>query len=276
MSGPRALIVIASQTQGLLLKLMLEEQGIEASCVETVEPAVAELSRRPFDLLMVEANGEAARTLAELRRLSPAPAILLGPAERAAELGVPGPGRSGDVQWVDPADSQGVVRQAIALLDRRNAPPSVADVLRRARILVVDDSATYREFLRAELEEDGCHVVAARNADEAVAALEDGGLDCVILDLVMPGTSGTQLCERFDRFRRRRGLFFQIVILTSQEGDDRLTASLTAGADDFVGKSQPMEILKIRLAALLRRKYMVEDHLNRLSHPMPSAPMPSA
>ena len=271
MSGPRALIVIASQTQGLLLKLMLEEQGIEASCVETVEPAVAELSRRPFDLLMVEADGEAARTLAELRRLCPAPAILLGPAERAADPGMPG-----DLQWVDPADSQGVVRQAIALLDRRNAPPSVADVLRRARILVVDDSATYREFLRAELEEDGCHVVAARNADEAVAALEDGGLDCVILDLVMPGTNGTQLCERFDRFRRRRGLFFQIVILTSQEGDDRLIASLSAGADDFVGKSQPMEILKIRLTALLRRKYMVEDHLDRLSRPMPSAPMPSA
>ncbi|CCD00472.1 protein of unknown function (plasmid) [Azospirillum baldaniorum] len=147
MSGPRALIVIASQTQGLLLKLMLEEQGIEASCVETVEPAVAELSRRPFDLLMVEADGEAARTLTELRRRCPAPAMLLGSAERAAEAGVPA-----DVHWTDPADTQGVVRQAMALLDRRNAPPTVSDILQRARILVVDDSATYREFLRAELE----------------------------------------------------------------------------------------------------------------------------
>lgn len=266
MTGSRALIVVASQTQGLLLKLLLEEQGIEAACVDALEPAVVELYRQPADLLMVEGDGSAPQVLAELRRFCPAPAILLGSAERAAAFPLPA-----DAQWADPADSRAVVRDAVAVLERRNAPPTAADILKRARILVVDDSATYREFLRAELEEEGCHVVAARNADEAVTALEDGGLDCVILDLVMPGTSGTQLCERFDRFRRRRGLFFQIVILTSQEGEDRLTASLTAGADDFIGKSQPMEVLKIRLMALLRRKYMVEDHLQRVLHPVPSA-----
>ncbi|WP_448207192.1 response regulator [Azospirillum sp. sgz302134] len=266
MSGPRALILVASQTQGLLLTLLLEEQGIEASCVDSVDPAIAELSSRPVDLLMIEGDGVASRTLADLRRFCPAPAILLGPPERAAAFPLPP-----DAHWADPADSETVVREAMAVLERRNAPPTVADILKRANILVVDDSATYREFLRAELEDEGCHVVAARNADEAVAALEDGGLDCVILDLVMPGTSGTQLCERFDRFRRRRGLFFQIIILTSQEGDDRLAASLTAGADDFIGKSQPMDVLKIRLMALLRRKYMVEDHLHRLLHPGPSA-----
>ncbi len=266
MSGARALIVIASQTQGLLLKLLLEEQGIEAGCVDGVESAVAELAKHPVDLLMVEGDASAPRTVAELRQHCPAPTILLGSAERAAAVALPA-----DSLWADPADSRAVVREAMAVLERRNAPPTVSDILKRARILIVDDSATYREFLRAELEDAGCHVVAARNADEAVAALQDGGLDCVILDLVMPETSGTQLCERFDRFRRRRGLFFQIVILTSQEGEDRLTASLTAGADDFVGKSQPMEVLKIRLMALLRRKYMVEDHLHRVLHPVPSA-----
>ncbi|MBP2313134.1 response regulator transcription factor [Azospirillum soli] len=266
MSGARALIVVASQTQGLLLKLLLEEQGIEAGCVDGVEAAVAELAKHPVDLLMVEGDASAPRTVAELRQHCPAPTILLGSAERAAVVALPA-----DSLWADPADSRAVVREAMAVLERRNAPPTVSDILKRARILIVDDSATYREFLRAELEDAGCHVVAARNADEAVVALQDGGLDCVILDLVMPETSGTQLCERFDRFRRRRGLFFQIVILTSQEGEDRLTASLTAGADDFVGKSQPMEVLKIRLMALLRRKYMVEDHLHRVLHPVPSA-----
>ena len=266
MTGSRALIVVASQTQGLLLKLLLEERGIEAGCAEGLEPAVGELARSPVDLLLIEGDAAAGRVVAELRRHCPAPVILLGSAERAASAGQPA-----DAHWVDPADSRAVVREAMAILERRNAPPTVAEILKRARILIVDDSATYREFLRAELEEEGCHVVAARNADEAVLALQDGALDCVILDLVMPETSGTQLCERFDRFRRRRGLFFQIVILTSQEGEDRLTASLTAGADDFIGKSQPMDVLKIRLMALLRRKYLVEDHLDRLLHPMPPA-----
>ena len=93
----------------------------------------------------------------------------------------------------------------------------------------------------------------------------------MILDLVMPGTSGTQLCERFDRFRRRRGLFFQIVILTSQDDEEQLMISLNAGADDFVGKAQEMDVLKTRLMALLRRKYFVEDHLMWRPRPAPSA-----
>lgn len=265
MTGARALIVIASQTQGLLLKLLLEEQGVDAGCVDGAEAALADLARRPADLLLIEGDEAAPATVAELRRHGEAPVIMLGPAERAAAMPIP------DVDWVDPADPRAVVRDAVTALERRNEPPTAAEILKRARILVVDDSATYREFLRAELEQEGCHVIAARNADEAVAALEDGGLDCVILDLVMPETSGTQLCERFDRFRRRRGLLFQIVILTSQEGEDRLMASLIAGADDFIGKSQPMEVLKVRLMALLRRKYMVEDNLQRLVHALPGA-----
>ncbi|WP_207458861.1 response regulator [Azospirillum sp. SYSU D00513] len=265
MTGPRALIAVSSQTQGLLLKLLLEEQGIEAVCVERIDGAVADLSLRSADLLLVESGLAGPEEIAELRRRCPAPVILLSGSQVGAGR------RDGDAPAIDLADPHAVVREATAILAQRNGPPSAADIFRRARILIVDDSATYREYLRAELEEEGCNVTAARNAEEAVAALDDGGLDCVILDLVMPGTSGTQLCERFDRFRRRRGLFFQIVILTSQDSEDKLMASLTAGADDFVGKAQAMEVLKIRLMALLRRKYFVEDQFLRLSRgPAPS------
>jgi DNA-binding response OmpR family regulator len=259
MTKPRALVVVSSQTQGLLLKLLLEEQGIDAGCVERVEGAAVELSARSADLLLVEGSMVGPEELVGLRRHSPAPVILLGGAvDGSKDYG-------GDVHPMDPADPHAVVREAAAILSQRGGPPSIGDIFRRARILIVDDSATYREFLRAELEQEGCNVTAARNAEEAVNALDDGSLDCVILDLVMPGTSGTQLCERFDRFRRRRGLFFQIVILTSQESEDKLTASLTAGADDFVGKSQSTEVLKIRLMALLRRKYFIEDQFMRIA-----------
>lgn len=254
-NGLRTLVVMASQTQGLLLKLLLEERGFETVCVEGVGPALVELERQPPDLLIVEGETAGAGGLAELRGRTTASVIVLGRGEGQRDL----------------ADPQAVVDEAVGYLERRNAAPTAADIFRRARILIVDDSATYREFLRSELELEGSHVTAARNADEAVAALSGGGLDCVILDLVMPGTSGTQLCQRFDRFRRRRGLFFQIVILTSQDDEEQLAISLNAGADDFVGKAQTMDVLKVRLMALLRRKYFVEDHLLRLPRPGPSA-----
>lgn len=255
MNGLRTLVVMASQTQGLLLKLLLEERGFETACVETADQAEQELARHSHDLLIVEGDTVGADGLAALRGHGTASVIVLGRGEGQR----------------DSADPQGVVDEAVTLLERRNAAPTVQEIFGRARILIVDDSATYREFLRAELEQEGCHVTAARNADEAVAALSGGGLDCVILDLVMPGTSGTQLCQRFDRFRRRRGLFFQIVILTSQDDEEQLAISLNAGADDFVGKAQTMDVLKVRLMALLRRKYFVEDHLLRLPRPAPSA-----
>ncbi|PWC31177.1 response regulator [Azospirillum sp. TSO35-2] len=255
MNGLRALVVMSSQTQGLLLKLLLEERGVETACVDGVGPALAEIERAPHDLLIVEGDLAGADGLALLRARTNAAVMVLGH----------GPGEH------DASEPQRVVDDAAALMERRNAGPSPADIFHRAHILIVDDSATYREFLRAELEQEGCTVTAARNADEAVAALSGGGLDCVILDLVMPGTSGTQLCQRFDRFRRRRGLFFQIVILTSQDDEEQLMISLNAGADDFVGKAQTMDVLKVRLMALLRRKYFVEDHLMGLPRPAPSA-----
>ncbi|AWK85218.1 response regulator transcription factor [Azospirillum thermophilum] len=248
MNGARVLVVVASQTQGLLLKLLLEEQGIETACVDGLDAALAELAQNAPELVIAEGDTIGAEGLDRLSARVAVPVLVLGRGE----------GR------FDPADPQTVVREALSRLQRRTAPPTPEEIFRRARILIVDDSATYREFLRAELEDEGCSVTAARNADEAVAALSEGGLDCVILDLVMPGTSGTQLCERFDRFRRRRGLFFQIVILTSQDDEEQLKLSLSAGADDFVGKGQSMETLKIRLMALLRRKYFVEDHLLRM------------
>lgn len=254
MNGPFVLVVAASQTQGLHLKLLLEQQGVEAACVADPAAATAELAARPTDLMLVEPTAVGSEGLSALRQ-SGVPLLLLGRGEGT----------------LDPADPATVVREAVLLLDRHAEPPGEAEIFRRSRLLIVDDSATYREFLRAELELEGCHVTTARNADEAVTALAGDRFDCVILDLVMPGTSGAQLCERLDQFRRRRGLFFQIIILTSQDGEEQLRLSLTAGADDFVGKGQSMEALKIRLMALLRRKYFVEDHLLRIRRPQPSA-----
>lgn len=258
----KILIVIGSQTQGLLFKHLLEQQGVEASCVDGVPAARQALAASKPTALLVESSSLGPDAVAELRRHTDAPMLVLGSATLPA---VPG------VQRADGANPQAAVRMLLDLLAAPAQPaaspaaPSTAsapaDILRRGRILVVDDSVTYREFLRLELETEGCRVLIARNADEAETALNSGGFDCVLLDLVMPGTSGVQLCRRFHQFRRDHDTLFSILMLTSQETDEQLIACLEAGADDFIGKSRPMEIVKAKIMALLRCKFFVEDRL---------------
>ena len=254
----KVLVVIGSQTQGLLFKHLLEQQGLEALCVDGLPAARKSLAEFKPAALLVDSSSLGADAVTELRRHADAPMLVLGSAALPA---LPG------VQRADGANPQAVVRALADLLavppasPAASSGPTPADILRRGRILVVDDSVTYREFLRLELEAEGCRVLIARNAAEAETALDSGGFDCVLLDLVMPGTSGVQLCRHFHQYRRDHGVLFPILMLTSQETDEQLIACLEAGADDFVGKSRPMEILKAKVMALLRCKFFVEDRL---------------
>ena len=83
MNGHRTLVVMGSQTQGLLLKLLLEERGVETVCVDGVEPALAEIAGTPRDLLIVEGELAGPAGLAELRARTDA-ANLLGTARAHA------------------------------------------------------------------------------------------------------------------------------------------------------------------------------------------------
>ncbi|WP_247878186.1 response regulator [Azospirillum sp. TSO22-1] len=251
----KVLVVIGSQTQGLLFKHLLEQQGLEAECADGVPAARAALAGGRPAALLVDSSSLGADGVAELHgEVDGTPMLVLGSAPLPALAGVQ------RADGGDPAAAAAVLAKLLAAAPADASSP--ADILRRGRILVVDDSVTYREFLRLELEAEGCRVLIARNAEEAEAALNDGGFDCVLLDLVMPGTSGVQLCRRFDQYRRDHTALFPILMLTSQETDEQLIACLEAGADDFIGKSRPMEILKAKMMALLRGKFFVEDRLS--------------
>lgn len=257
---PKVLVVIGSQTQALLFKHLLEEQGMDASCVDGVGPALERIADSPPAALLVDATSLGAEAVTELRRHTAVPMLVLGSATLPTAAGA---------HRADSGNPLAAARALKDLLTEHAAPaaashqaPTPAEILRRSRILVVDDSVTYREFLRLELEAEGCRIQVARNAEEAETALVAGGFDCVLLDLVMPGTNGLQLCRRFDGYRRERRLLFSIIMLTSQESDEQLIAALEAGADDFVGKSRPMEILKAKTMALLRRTFFMEDEMH--------------
>src|SRR4030095_11099759 len=89
--------------------------------------------------------------------------------------------------------------------------------------------------------------------------------DAVLLDLVMPGMDGIEACRRIVDVRRTLDTPAVILMLTAREDKGDMTRGLEAGADDFVGKSSDLAVLKARIRALLRRKFFQEEN-HRIAH----------
>jgi two-component system response regulator MprA len=118
------------------------------------------------------------------------------------------------------------------------------------KILVVDDERAVRESLRRALELEGYEIELAADGSEALYRLEgDAEPDAMILDVLMPGVDGLEVCRRL----RGSGSKLPVLMLTARtEVDDRV-AGLDAGADDYVMKPFALEELLARVRALLRR-----------------------
>jgi two-component system KDP operon response regulator KdpE len=117
-----------------------------------------------------------------------------------------------------------------------------------ARILVVDDEPQILRSLRTTLASHGYDVQTAATGEEALAAVEGRLPDLVVLDLVLPGLSGLEVCRRL---RARSSL--PIVVLSAR-GDERdKVAALDLGADDYLTKPFGVNELLARIRAALRR-----------------------
>jgi CheY-like chemotaxis protein/HPt (histidine-containing phosphotransfer) domain-containing protein len=127
-----------------------------------------------------------------------------------------------------------------------------------ARILAVDDSLTYLEELAEQLGQDGYDVLRARSGEEALGVLREERVDCILLDLVMPGLSGLETCRQIKAAPPWRHL--PLVMLTAREDREALIEGLNAGADDYVAKSADFAVLKERLRAQLRRKQFEDEN----------------
>jgi two-component system response regulator MprA len=120
----------------------------------------------------------------------------------------------------------------------------------RVKILVVDDERAVRESLRRALELEGYEIALAADGREALGRLEQNGrVDAVILDVLMPGLDGLEVCRRL----RRSGSRVPVLMLTARDEVENRVAGLDAGADDYVTKPFALEELLARVRALLRR-----------------------
>jgi two-component system, OmpR family, phosphate regulon response regulator PhoB len=120
-----------------------------------------------------------------------------------------------------------------------------------ARILVVEDDGSINLILRYNLEAEGFAVDVVETGEEAEIALAESAPDLLVLDWMLPGISGIELCRRIRSGKRARGLPILMLTARGEEGDR--IRGLSTGADDYVTKPFSPAELTARIKALLRR-----------------------
>ena len=118
-------------------------------------------------------------------------------------------------------------------------------------VLAVDDLPQNLRLLDAVLSPRGYRVLTAGSGEEALAMLPTSGVDLVLLDIVMPGIDGYEVCRRI---RRTPGFEFLPVVMITASGDQEKVRAIEAGADDFVNKPFDQGELLARVANLAKIK----------------------
>ncbi len=136
-----------------------------------------------------------------------------------------------------------------------------ASLLAPKRILAVDDSPTYRELIATALRGEGYEVISARSGEEALELVSVQVVDCILLDVIMPGLGGKETCRRLKESPTVRDI--PVILLTAIEDRASVLEGLATGADDYIQKSAELEVLKARVRAQLRRRQF-EDETRRV------------
>jgi len=116
------------------------------------------------------------------------------------------------------------------------------------RVLVVEDEASFSEALEFLLGKEGFSVMTAATGNEALRKFEQGGIDLILLDLMIPEVSGTEVCRQI-----RAKSKVPIIMLTAKDSEVDKVVGLEIGADDYVTKPYSSRELIARIRAVLRR-----------------------
>lgn len=115
-------------------------------------------------------------------------------------------------------------------------------------VLIVDDEAMIRESVSAYITNQGYHVFSAEDGKQALAIFQEHPILFVILDLMLPGMSGEEVCQAIRRQSR-----VPIIMLTAKTQENDVLNGLSIGADDYVTKPFSVKQLYARMQAILRR-----------------------
>jgi DNA-binding response OmpR family regulator len=115
-------------------------------------------------------------------------------------------------------------------------------------ILVVDDEEAIAEAVRARLESEGYRVVVANDGQQAIASHDEHRPDLVVLDLMLPGMDGLEVCRQI-----QKDGWTPVLMLTAKAEEADKVAGFAVGADDYLTKPFSLRELTIRVKAILRR-----------------------
>ena len=130
-----------------------------------------------------------------------------------------------------------------------------------SHILVVEDELKLAQFIEMELKYEGYRVSVANDGLAGLSAARESQPDLILLDWMLPGISGTEICRRL----RETGDQVPVILLTAKDEISDRVAGLDAGADDYLVKPFSIEELLARLRAHLRRNQEADPHLLQFS-----------
>jgi two-component system NtrC family sensor kinase len=267
-TSQQVLIVEDSDTQALSLRTLLEDEGWLVVRSSNAESALRELSRSPPDLVIVDYHlpgmlgNELCRRIRENVGTRDIPILML--TADGALASEPGSFDSGVDDFVSKtAGPETLLLRVHALM--RNSNEGNRFLLprdqrfRRARVLAIDSNPASLSEVAAGLTSEGHEVWTAVNGEEALERLAREAFDAVVVNLVLNGADGIEICRRVRqgiRVRERPA----IILIAAQDTKEEMARALEAGADDFVGRSRDLAALKARMRAQLRRKFAQEDN----------------
>lgn len=128
----------------------------------------------------------------------------------------------------------------------------------REKILVVDDESDILELIRYNLSREGYQVETAATGEAAVKFVKERQVDLVVLDLMLPGIDGLDVCRIFKGDARTAGV--PVVMLTAKGEESDIVAGLELGAEDYITKPFSPKVLVARIRNVLRRRAAAEEN----------------
>jgi len=269
--SPHLLIVEDSKTQALRLTYQLTNQGYRVSHATTAEETLTMLGKERPDLLLLDYHlpgmdgDELCRRLRINANTRDLPILMLtGESDDLAQQKVL---ESGADDYLDKNEHDEILFLHIqSLLRRSQARQSVftAELIQNIRILAIDDSATFRAFLSAELSSEGYDVHLGATGQEGLQKFRSETFDAILVDLNLPDIDGFELCRQL-AIASGSPEAPVVIVLAGSESREDIVKAMAAGAEDFVSKSSDIGLLKSRLHSRLRRRFF-EREKARIAH----------
>ena len=131
--------------------------------------------------------------------------------------------------------------------------------MKKQHILIVEDDADIQQLVSYNLIRSGFNVTCADSGEDAMELLHNDRFDCVLLDLMLPGLSGLDVCRQIRKEQGEGDGQPPILMLTAKGEEEDIVAGLESGADDYITKPFSPKVLIARIKAVLRR---AEDSKN--------------